>query len=102
MRHLIALLLLLGGCSQEPATPIIQRVEKDGAGDVRAASAESIQNWMQTKGSQYAQEIWAMCEPVRAKAPATWADSTEGRICNAANAVRLWGKVRVGSDPRKY
>ena len=98
----LCLLLALLGCSREPDTPIIQRVEKDGAGDVRAASTEAIQKWMQTKGAPYAQEIWKMCESAEKKAQATWGDSTEGRICKASNAVRFWGRGNVGSDPRRY
>jgi hypothetical protein len=94
--------LMLLGCSREPETPIIQRVVKDGAGNVRAASTEAIQQWMQTKGAPYAQEIWKMCEPVQRAAAATWGDSTEGRICKAANGVRFFGRGNVGSDPRRY
>jgi hypothetical protein len=98
----ISLALLFAGCSREPLTPITDKVEKDGAGDVRSASAESIQQWMQRKGPEYSRAIWAMCEPVQKNAPATWGDSTEGRVCKAANAVRFWGRGNVGSDPRKY
>jgi hypothetical protein len=98
----LCLILMLLGCSREPDMPIIQRVVRDGAGDVRAASTEAIQQWMQTKGATYAQEIWKMCEPVQKTAPSTWGDSTEGRVCKAANAARFWGRGNVGSDPRKY
>ena len=31
-----------------------------------------------------------MCKPVRASAPAAWADSTEGRVCIAARNVAQW------------
>jgi hypothetical protein len=101
-RLAISLALILTGCSREPPTAITERVEKDGAGDVRSASAEAIQQWMQRKGPEYAKEIWAMCEPVQKNAAANWGDSTEGRVCKAANAVRFWGRGNVGSDPRKY
>jgi hypothetical protein len=57
---------------------------------------------MQTKGAPYAQEVWRMCEPVQKTAPSNWGDSTEGRICNAANTVRLFGRGKMGSDPRTY
>src|SRR5579859_6491318 len=98
----LCLALMLMGCSREPDTPIILRVVQDGAGNVRAASTDAIQQWMQTKGAAYAQQIWGMCEPVQKTAPSTWGDSTEGRICKAANAVRFWGRGKVGSDPRTY
>src|SRR5690349_25172204 len=94
----LCLIIMLLGCSREPDTPIIQKVVKDGAGDVRAASTEAIQQWMQTKGAPYAQDIWRMCEPVQKNAPTTWGDSTEGRICTAANAARLFGRGNVGSE----
>ena len=98
----VCILLILAACSREASSPIIERVEKDGAGDVRAATAQSIQQWMQTKGGAYAVEIWKMCEPVQRSAPATSGDSAEGRICQAANAVRFFNKGNVGSDPRRY
>jgi hypothetical protein len=101
---LFLLLVLVCGCSKEASTPIIERVEKDGAGDVRAASAQAIDEWMRKKGTEYAVEIWRMCEPVVQKAASTWSDSTEGRICRSANSLRMfnWDSKAAPADPRKY
>ena len=101
---LFSLAVLLAGCSKEPSTPIIDKVEKDGAGDVRTASAQAIEEWMRKKGTDYAVEIWRMCDPVAQKAAATWGDSTEGRICHAATSLRMFhfDPKALKGDPRKY
>ena len=100
----LLVLVLLVGCSKEPSTAIIDKVEKDGAGDVRTASAQAIQDWMRKRGADYAIEIWRMCTPVAQSAPANWRDSTEGRICQAADSIRLFNfdPSAIKGDPRKY
>jgi len=101
---LFFVLIFLVGCSKEASTPIIDKVEKDGAGDVRSASAQAIEEWMRKKGADYAVEIWRMCDPVAQKASSTWGDSTEGRICRAANSLRLFNvdPNALQGDHRKY
>lgn len=101
---LCLLLVFMIGCAKEPSTPIIDKVEKDGAGDVRTASAQAIQEWMGKKGADYAIEIWRMCTPVAQSAPANWRDGTEGRICQAADTIRLFNfdPKALKGDPRKY
>lgn len=86
---LLALGIVLAGCSREPQSAIVEKVKRDGAGTVEQASLESTTQWMRGKGMVYADELWKDCEPIKAKAPATWADSTEGRICSAAYSVRI-------------
>ena len=101
---LLLLLVLLVGCSKEASTPIIEKVERDGAGDVRKASGQAIEEWMRKRGADYAFEIWRMCEPIARSAPAAWNDGTEGRICRAATSVRLFNADPKGlkGDSRKF
>jgi hypothetical protein len=100
----LLVLVLLVGCSKEPSTAIIDKVDKDGAGDVRTASTQAIQDWMRKRGADYAIEIWRMCTPVAQSARANWRDSTEGRICQAADSIRLFNfdPNAIKGDPRKY
>jgi len=86
---LLALGIVLAGCSREPQSAIVEKVKRDGAGAVEAASLESTTNWMRSKGTAYADGLWKDCEPIKVKAPATWTDSTEGRVCSAASSVRI-------------
>ena len=64
----------------------MRRVVVAGAGDVRTASGDAILDWFR-KHQEVGQEIRKLCEPIRKSAPATWADTTEGRVCRGAQAA---------------
>ena len=98
----IALALLGAGCNREPASIVVEKVKRDGAGDVEKASLDSITQWMWKKGTPYADELWAQCEPLKKAGNATWNDGTEGRVCTAAQTVRANSYRPAGTDPRKY
>jgi hypothetical protein len=85
----IAIALALSGCKKEPQSAIVEKVKLDGAGDVEQASLASITEWVRGKGVTYADDLWKDCEPIKKSAPATWSDSTEGRVCAAAYSVRI-------------
>jgi hypothetical protein len=100
----IALLVaLMTGCRSEPASPIVERVKRGGAGAVESASPQSLAQWIGAKGAEYADSLWTECEARKKTADATWADSTEGRVCSAAYTARI-NAVRPPPprDPRKY
>ena len=80
---LVLLVLLLVGCTKEPPSEIVQKVEAAGAGDLRAASQQSIEDWFR-KHTDYAVQIRDECRTIREKAPATWSSTTEVRVCSAA------------------
>lgn len=86
---LFALVLALAGCQKEPASAIVDKVKRDGAGVVEEASLDSITGWMRTKGTAYADALWKECEPLKNAAVAKWADSAEGRVCTSAYSVRI-------------
>lgn len=98
----VALALLAAGCNKEPASVIVEKVKRDGAGDVEKASLESITQWVKKKGTAYADELWAQCEPLKKAAGAAWSDRAEGRVCTAALVVRQTSYRPLGTDPRKY
>ena len=77
--------LLVGCTKKEPPSPIVQKLEAAGAGDLSAASVNSIQQWLQ-QHEQLALQVKKDCEQVRksGNTPANWGDTTEGRVCTAA------------------
>lgn len=79
----VVVLGLMAGCSTEPRTQLVLKMERAGAGDVRVASPQAIEQWF-GEHEDVAVEIDRACAPLRAKAPATWRDTTDGRICAAA------------------
>ncbi len=77
--------LLVGCHKKEPPSPIVQRLEAAGAGDVSAESVNSIQQWLQ-EHENLAMQTKKDCDQVRKSGTtqADWADTTEGRVCAAA------------------
>ena len=98
----IALALLGAGCNREFASMIVEKVKRDGAGDVEKASLDSITQWIWKKGTAYADELGALCEPLKKAGNATWNDGTEGRVCTAAHTVRTNSSRPIQGDPRRY
>jgi hypothetical protein len=76
------------GCLErpEPRSAIVQKAQDAGAGDLPSASKNSIRQWLGQHRS-VAAEIESMCAAVRGNAPASWGDTTEGRLCAAAHQL---------------
>lgn len=85
-RNILLMTLVLASCTREPDSAIVRQVEAAGAGNVRAASNDALLDWFR-KHPEVGQEIRKLCEPIRTNAPATWADTTEGRVCQGAQAA---------------
>lgn len=102
MKYPILLLaLILAGCTQEPPSEIVRRVEAAGAGDLHSASREAIEDWFR-KHPDVANETRQLCIPVRASAPAKWSDTTEGRVCNAAGVATVFRFKERKGDGRGF
>lgn len=97
----VLLLLLLGGCTREPLSPIVQRVEAAGAGDLRTAAQPLIEDWFR-KHSAFAVEVRDQCRPIREKAPASWSRTTEGRVCTAASVASVFNFKERKGDGKGY
>jgi len=94
--------ILLGGCKKlEPPSPIVKKVQDAGAGDVSDASKESIEQWFR-QHRDLAKEIGQDCGRIKATKPADWADTTEGRVCQAAATVSVFGNEHIQADERKF
>jgi hypothetical protein len=88
MKYWVILLILIGvGCSREPDSAIVQRVDSAGAGSVRKVSDAALLDWFQ-KHQEVGQEVRKSCSQVVASnPPANWADTSEGRVCRLAQAA---------------
>lgn len=82
----LLLCVLLASCTRERPSEIVQRVQDAGAGNVRSASQESLEQWFR-RHREIANEIKGRCAPIQQGAPATWGDTTEGRVCKAASVA---------------
>src|SRR5438128_901850 len=97
-RSILLMTLVLVSCTRETDSPIVRRAEEAGAGNVRAASSDALLDWFR-KHQVVGQEIRKLCEPIRKNAPATWADTTEGRVCQAVQAAAaFYFKPKPGDD----
>jgi hypothetical protein len=85
------MIVVLTGCSvmREPPSPIVQKAQACGAGELAGTSAAAVQDWF-GKHRDCAVAVDGMCKPVRGNAVAAWADSTEGRVCAAARNIAQW------------
>lgn len=82
-------LVLLAACSPEPSSEIVKKVEAAGAGDLKTASGDAIEQWFR-KHPELANEVKQLCVPIQDRAPAKWGDSTEGRVCRAASVATVF------------
>ena len=95
------LALSLVACTRsEPRSPIVDRVQQAGAGDVTTASEFSIEDWMR-KHRDVAVDVDKMCGPAREKGNAGWGDTTEGKVCLAARNATM-GTYRSPRDGKGY
>jgi len=60
----------------------------------------AVQDWF-GKHRDCAVAVDRMCKPVRDAATASWADSTEGRVCIAARSVAQWVR-KPNQDHEKF
>ena len=98
------LVVLMGvfACSRpEARSPIVEKVEQAGSGDLAAVSKDGMREWL-GKHKDVAYQVDGMCKPVRQRATAQWAESTEGRLCTAARELAFWRGGPVTSDEETY
>lgn len=85
-------LLAMVACSLGPdhrSSTIVQKAQAAGAGDLRTASTPSIEDWLR-KHRDLAMDLDKMCKPARENGDANWLDSTEGRLCTAAQNAAMY------------
>lgn len=98
MSAFLGFVLLTSSCNKkEPPSAIVERVEAAGAGDLSSASSDSIEQWF-LKHQDVAWQTKKACMPIREKAPAGWAQTTEGRVCEAAISANVFNTQPQKSD----
>lgn len=85
----------------ENHSAIVQTVEQAGAGDLSRTSTEGIRQWLAGR-RELAIQVEGMCKPVREKASANWAETTEGRLCNASRQLTFFRSGPVTGDGKTY
>jgi hypothetical protein len=98
---IIAVLVMAGCKPAEPTSAIVQKLEAAGSGDLSHSSADSIQQWLGPR-RQLAIEVETMCKQVRPNAPASWAETTEGRICAASAQLAFYRYTPQKGDGKTY
>jgi hypothetical protein len=87
-----ALVLLFSGCTRarraSSDSQIIREVEAAGSGPVENVSVQSLFTWFE-QHTHLANQINKQCEQVKKTVAATWGDSPEGRVCEAASQTAL-------------
>src|SRR5260370_42078291 len=98
----LVVLAELCACSRpEPRGPIVEKVEQAGSGNLANVSKDGMREWL-GRHKEVAYQVDEMCKPVRQKATAQWAESTEGRLCSAARELAFWRSGPVTSDGKTY
>lgn len=93
----------LVGCTlrNDPPSEIVKAVEARGAGDLTAVSRQALEDWFR-KHPDVTVETRKMCEPVRKAAPASWGDTTEGKVCAAAAVAGVFGVQGIPKDGQTF
>jgi len=98
----LVVLVGLFACNRpKPKSAIVEKAEQAGSGGLAAVSKDSMREWL-GKHKEVAYQVDEMCKPVRQKATAQWAESTEGRLCSAARELAFWRSGPVTSDHKTY
>ena len=91
----------LAGCGAEPRSKIVAKAEAAGSGKLSGVSRDGMKQWLgQHKDVAY--QIDEMCKPVRVKATAKWAETTEGRLCSAARELAFFRSGPVKNSGQTY
>ena len=77
------------------------KAEQAGSGNLAAVPKDGMREWL-GKHKDVAYQVDEMCKPVREKATAQWAESTEGRLCTAARELAFFRSGPVTSDDKTY
>jgi flagellar basal body rod protein FlgF len=85
----------------EPKSPIVAKAEQAGSGNLAAVPKDGMREWL-GKHKDVAYQVDEMCKPVRQKASAQWAESTEGRLCTAARELAFFRSGPVTGDGKTY
>ena len=97
----VTALFWLAGCGAEPRSEIVAKAEAAGSGKLSGVSRDGMRQWL-GQHREVSNQIDDMCKPVRVKATALWAESTEGRLCTAARELAFFRSGPVKNSGKTY
>ncbi|MGA3133660.1 MAG: hypothetical protein ABSD59_23080 [Terracidiphilus sp.] len=97
----IGILLVLAGCKTAEKSQIVTTFQNGGGGDVSQAAPEGLSSFL-AKHEDLRKQLTPLCNAQKAKAPADWSTSDEGRVCTANERANFFGKPQLKSDGVKF
>jgi hypothetical protein len=96
----IGILLVLAGCRTAERSQIVTAFQNAG-GDVSQAAPGGITSFL-AQHEDLRKQLTPLCNAEKAKAPADWSTSDEGKICTANAQANFFGKPQLKSDGVKF
>jgi hypothetical protein len=101
---ILSLALGVVGCKKvEPPSPIVEKLEDAGAGDLSNSSTDEIARWMLHHWDDRKEAIWEVkkaCIAMKGSKPAAWQETTEGRVCQAAYGASV--RIPLQTDDKRF
>ena len=97
----IGVVLMLAGCKTAEKSQIVAAFQNAGGGDVAQATPQGISSFL-AQHEDFRKQLTPLCNAQKAKAPADWSTSDEGRICSANERANFFGKPQLKSDGVKF
>lgn len=97
----IGILLVLTGCKTAEKSQIVTAFQNAGGGDVSQAAPGGVTSFL-AQHEDLRKQLTPLCNAQRAKAPANWSSSDEGKICTANVQANFFGKPQLKSDGVKF
>ena len=97
----IGVVLMLAGCKTAEKSQILTAFQNAGGGDVAQATPQGISSFL-AQHEDLRKQLTPLCSAQKAKAPADWSTSDEGRICTANERANFFGKPQLKSDGVKF
>jgi len=93
--------ILLPRCKTAEKSAIVAAFQNGGGGEVSQATPEALSSFL-AKHEDLRKQLTPLCNAQRAKAPADWSTSDEGKICKANERANFFGKPQLKSDGVKF
>lgn len=97
----IGIMLVLAGCKTAEKSQIVTAFQNAGGGEIAQTTPESITSFL-AQHEDLRKQLTPLCNERRAKAPANWSSSDEGKVCTANAQANFFGKPQLKSDGVKF
>jgi len=97
----ISILLVLAGCKTVEKSQIGTAFQNAGGGEIAQATPKGISSFL-AQHEDLRKQLTPLCDAQRAKAPADWSNSDEGKICTANVQANFFSKPQLKSDGVRF